>query len=299
MGPRQMNRYVPHGLIRAGSRSVRAGAGSSPARAAACLLVAACVLIARPTPGAAQDQRSVRGVVIEAIRDVPIVGAEVRIVPDGPAAVTGADGVFEFRVPTGTVVELEVSSIGYTPGSATVPAGRDDVDLQLVLRAAPFELDSLQVTVMSYEERLEAVERHLESRMDRLGGQYRSAGREVLQQFEAGHDSDPWRFLTESLDASWGGRPESVWIFARRVRPQVYIDEDRRWFFQLLAQRPGSLCRLEIYVPPRRTIRLDEAPTQIRAYTCSFLARVIAGEVTLSRYLLEKLGAVGPPSPFR
>ena len=249
--------------------------------------------IAPPGQLSAQDvSNAIAGTIREAGQDRPISGAEILVVEQDLRALSDSLGAFRVLGVGGGRRTLIISALGYSTDSVSVVVGGEGLDLVLSLTRAPFELDPIEVSSLTFGDRLEAVEGFLEARVERLPGQYRVATREDLWAHENDHDSDPWRMIADELGARWAG-PESVFAFARRVRPQVYIDEQRRFWFQFLETRPASLCRVELYVPPRFTYRLDDRPAQIRAYTCGFLARAVAGQERIAPIYQERLIAGG------
>lgn len=258
-------------------------------------------LLSAVAPAQAQD---FEGRVVDATNGAPIAGALVEI--RGPRLVTLTDEEGRFSFPR---IDVEVDSVVVSRfGYATM---RIQVDFAAVgtpdweLVPDPVELEELTVQY-GFEERYEVLDASLDARIGRWPGQARVAGRDDLRPFDEAWRRDPWEFLHHGpLKVSWhfndsvADQEDPVYIrgYGRAV-PEVYID-DRQVWLQLLIETPNEqLCRAEIYVPERFTLEI-QPPSQIRAYTCSFLGRVAMGlEEICSRLQWGGLlsGPAGPPS---
>jgi len=252
------------------------------------------VAILFPTNGALHAQRaSLEGTVVAAGTGEPLEDVLVRAEASGVVGVTDDDGRFRLtRLPEGETA-VSFHRFGYAIDAVTVTLPTD-AELRVELEPRPIELEGLEATATSFATRFARTRVELDRRLARLPGQNRAVDAATIRTYDEDHQSDPWKLLSRELDAAWAFGDALVNFYGRKLRPEVYIDEKRTWLFKVTHELPSTFCRIELYVPPRETYRLDDRPPQIRAYTCPFMVRVAEGEEELSRYLSEHGLIAGP-----
>ena len=251
---------------------------------AAVLALVLCHL----TPSAVAAQEF-EGRVVEAGDETPIAGAVVELLSVHRVTVTDTDGRFAFDAIGSAADSVRVSRFGYASRVVWVEFGAAGESV-LALDRDPVELEGV-TTALDFGERLSILEDRLDERVGEWPGYARVAGPGDLRSFDAEWEGDPWKFLHYGplrVTWEWNADPtrfeDQVFVTGYgTVKPEVWID-DRQVWLQVLVETPNeSLCRVETYMPKVRPWFLGprdpEPPPQIRAYTCSFMARVATGEV--------------------
>jgi len=247
------------------------------------VLIAMLSLLSVQTPLHAQ-RASLEGIVVAAETGEPLEDVLVRAEASGVVAVTDDEGRFRLtRLPEGETA-VSFHRFGYATDSVTVTLPTDE-GLRVELEVRPIELEGLEATATSFATRFARTRVELDRRLARLPGQNRAVDAATIRTYDEDHASDPLKLLSRELDAGWAFGDALINFYGRKLRPEVYIDEKRTFLFKVTHNLPSTFCRIELYVPPRRTYRLDDRPPQIRAYTCPFMVRVAEGEEELSRYL--------------
>lgn len=222
--------------------------------------------------------QQIDGVVLDAARGTPVAEVLVRVSSVGSVTLTNHDGAFElYRIPDGRQ-QVTFEALGYGTVTLEVDSPVEE-PLRVLLRLEPIELEEIRVEVESFETRVRTVETTLDRRLARLPGYTRVVGREDIRPYDSLHAKDPWTFLSSEMRIGWAYEEDTAWIQGRKVEPEVYIDDRPTWLFDLVHAPLGQFCRFENYIPGRSSGRLSAgAPTQIRAYTCLYMAQVADGQ---------------------
>jgi len=241
-------------------------------RTTCVMLFCGCLVI----PSAVNAQ-SVSGVVVDGASNAPIAGVLVRATEANQVTLTDTDGTFSLAGPFADSVLLEFSRLGYQ--STQLDLVRSD-ELRVLLSRSPVELDGLEA-VVGFQTVAEVAEA-LDRRYAGFRGTTRTVSAATIRQYDERHASDPYALLADELDTNWDF--EDVYDIVRinrlgRTRVEVFVDE-RQTSLHALVQFPnGRLCHANVYTPVRALgpIPNREPPPQIRFYSCSYMARVLAG----------------------
>ncbi len=267
-------------------------------------LLAITMVMAAVAPSSGQEYE---GRVIDATSGDPIVGAVVEIPSQALVTVSGVGGAFVFQNLRQQPDSVIVSRYGYE-------TLRVAVDLSAV-RASTFELkvdpvllEGVATEALSFGERMAQLEVALDARVGEWPGTARVAGVEDLRPFDEEWESDHWKFLHYGpLKVSWQFNQDPMnyedRVYVRGhgvVKPEVFLDDRQIWMEAFLNIPNESLCRVETYVTwekPGWTRWTPGPPAQLRAYTCSFMARVAIGEEEICPVLQWGRLISGPEDP--
>lgn len=246
--------------------------------------VALALVVGSASPDSLVGQSRIEGVILEETSGDPLEGVLVKLETNGSIRLTDDDGRFSFRgVPDGSHF-LTFSRLGLAPETVEVRTPADGT-IEVRMEIDPIDFEGIVAQGVSFEARYEEAETHLDLRLAELPGRARSVGAARIRGYDSLYRSDPWALVQRELGIDWVFEEDSFRWMGRKVRPEVYVDEKRTWLFRILEGQPSSFCRIELYMPPRTSYRLDDRPPQLRAYTCAFLGKVAAGFETLSDYL--------------
>jgi hypothetical protein len=186
-------------------------------RAALFLVLAACVLAARP---AAAQLGVVAGRVVDEKTGQPVPGAAVQVGVLGRVA-TDAGGEFRLRLPVGTH-DAVVRRIGYQPQGARWTVGADTLRVTVTLAPEALALAELRVVTNRFV-------RRLENRLRALPVSTRSYDRERIEKSVSPTAADYVRVHTGLFRAPCPGTRalDCVRRHMRTVPLSVWIDERR------------------------------------------------------------------------
>jgi len=227
--------------------------------------------------------QSVGGVVVDQVSMDPVDGVLVRAPATNQVTLTDSFGRFSLPGPFSDSTRLELSRMGYQASRFDVESSNN---LSILLTRAPVQLDGLE-TVAGFQS-VEEVGTALDRRYAVFRGTTRAVSADVIRQYDERHESDPYSMLTEQLDTRWDF--DGVYDIVRidqvgRVRVEVFIDE-RQTSVQALIEFPNAqLCHANLYTPIKvlGPVPNLEPPSQIRFYSCSYIARVLGGLEELPR----------------
>ncbi len=118
-------------------------------------LTAACLGLANPTPGRAQQEIPVlQGRVLDATTGEPLIGAQVSVAGSDRGGVTDVDGRYRVSLPAGNY-DLRVVYLGYTDKTVTgVPVVGGQANYQdITLQPEAIEAEGIEVVISAEEER--------------------------------------------------------------------------------------------------------------------------------------------------
>jgi hypothetical protein len=230
-------------------------------------------------------QQVVEGRVVAQSNGRPLEGVTVAVVSEGFLVGTDSTGAFRFEVPEDRPgVALEVTTIGFETFNRTFILPLDE-PLAIGLERDAVELEGIDVEVdvprgwaaLPLDERLEF-------RTRSLLGVDRVATAADLRAFEH-QEAEVWDFFPQMTIATGTGC-EGCIMMAGRWEPLFFVDEFRVSFEEFRSVPVGELCRVEVVVrakPPRGS---GLGPSNVFAYSCSFLRDVATGKRTLRPSLL-------------
>ncbi len=279
--------------------------------AGALAVVTLALTLAVPPSGL--GAQTFEGRVVAHGSDAPIQGALVELLGSRLVTITDADGAFVFRRVGLAADSIRISRLGYETRTAWIDVEALDGPTFRLARA-PIVLEGITAD-MTMETRLRWIEERLDERVGEWPGVARVADRDDLRPFDEDWSGNNWEFLHNGpLGVSWNGDapasrpsvparevraiggfesgiwgPEQGYGISSSTADLTWVDgygavtlewwlDDQRVVRQSVLSTPNeSLCRMEVYVPERFVEDIQPAP-QLRAYTCSFLGRVAAGE---------------------
>jgi len=241
-----------------------------------CVVASLGLLACLCVPSVTHAQ-AVSGIVVDRTSNVPLSDVLVRALDANQVTLTDIDGGFSLLGPFGDSVSLEFSRLGYQT-TRLVLAKSASIRVRLV--RAPVELEGVE-TVAGFQSVTEVAEA-LDRRYAGFRGTTRTVSAETVRQYDERHSSDPYSLLADELDTRWDF--DELYDVVRidrtgATRVEVFIDE-RQTSLQALVEFPNArLCHANVYTPVRvlGPVPFREPPPQIRFYSCSYMARVLAG----------------------
>jgi len=250
--------------------------------------ILACALLGLIAWGpVALEAQEFSGRVVDATTGEPIEGAVLRTTPGDFVEVSRSDGTFDFfLLNVDFPVDVTVERASYSTITTRVDASLADLDIQL--DRAPIALAGVS-TELTFEDRYSALERTLDRRFGDLIGIFRAVDRDVIAQFDSAHESDSYAMISSALELWWDFDEQrdimrSLRTPGGRAQFEIYLDDSRVPLTALTGTPNESLCRAEVFQqaffnvtePKYAAVELN-APPQLRAYTCSYMARVAGG----------------------
>lgn len=109
------------------------------------LLAILFAVAALPVAGVAQTRGAITGQVVEADSRRPVQGAQVRVAGSGAVAVTDAQGRFQLQGVSEGARTLQVTRVGFKPGSSQVTVGATPANVTIALQSDALGLEELVV----------------------------------------------------------------------------------------------------------------------------------------------------------
>jgi len=252
----------------------------------ATLLLLAALGLGVLGPSSLEAQRFA-GRVVDAATGEPLAGVLLRTTPGDFVEVTDRDGHFVFFL-VGEDLPVDLTAERTSYRGETVRVETQLSDLEIRLARAPIALEGLRAEI-TFDQRYDDLQNLLDRRYAEFSGIVRTVGRDQIMVYDEDHDGDPYAMLSGALDLWSDFNEQQDVLRALRVpggftQFEVYVD-DRRVPLTALTETPNaSWCRAEVFyqaffedIDPANQLIGRDAPSQLRAYSCSYFARIAGG----------------------